>query len=99
MAITKETIIDKIEIVNTVNIQVRESITIKEDGNVISTSFNRKMYAPCTYFVDPQKENVVFKDTDLTKADSQVKEVANLQWTESNIKTWKDHITASNKKD
>ena len=42
MAITKETTIDKIEIINTVNIQVREIITVKEDGNIISTSFNRK---------------------------------------------------------
>jgi|TARA_R100000081_G_scaffold20960_1_gene9048 hypothetical protein len=92
MAITKETIIDKIEIINTVNIQVRESIIIKEDGNVISTSFNRKMYTPCTYSVDPENKSVTFKDTDLTKADPQVKAVANLQWTETNIKTWKDDI-------
>ena len=35
MAITKETTIDKIEIINTVNIQVREIITVKEDGNII----------------------------------------------------------------
>ena len=77
MAITKETSIDKIEVINTVNIQVREIITIKEDGNIISTSFNRKMYIPCT---------------DLTEADPQVKAIANLQWTEDNIKTWKDDI-------
>ena len=93
MAIAKETTIDKIEIINTVNIQVREIITVKEDGNIISTSFNRKMYIPCTYSVDPQNKSVTFKDTDLTEADPQVKAVANLQWTEANVKTWKDIIT------
>ena len=56
------------------------------------------MYIPCTYSVDPQNKSVTFKDTDLTEADPQVKAVANLQWTEANVKTWKDIISKPLKK-
>mgnify|MGYP001479360046 CR=1 FL=1 len=47
MAITKETIEDKIEIVgNFKHIQVRTATVIKEDGKEISRSFHRHVVAP-----------------------------------------------------
>ena len=47
MAITKETVQDKIEIVgNFKHIQVRTATVIKEDGVEISRSFHRHVVAP-----------------------------------------------------
>jgi len=47
MALTKQTITDKIEIVGQFNhVQVREAIQVLEDGNVISQSFHRYVVSP-----------------------------------------------------
>jgi len=47
MALTKQTITDKIEIVGKFNhVQVREAIQVLEDGNVISQSYHRYVVAP-----------------------------------------------------
>ena len=47
MAITKETIQDKIEVVGDFkHIQVRTATVIKEDGKEISRSFSRHVVAP-----------------------------------------------------
>ena len=47
MALTKQTITDKIEIVGQFNhIQVREAIQVLEDGNIISQSYHRYVVAP-----------------------------------------------------
>ena len=47
MAITKETIQDKIEVVGDFkHIQVRTATVIKEDGEEISRSFHRHVVAP-----------------------------------------------------
>ena len=47
MALTKQTITDKIEIVSPYNhIQVREAIQVLEDGNVISQSYHRYVVSP-----------------------------------------------------
>ena len=50
MAITKETIEDKIEVVGEFKqIQVRTATVIKEDGVEISRSFHRHVVAPDSY--------------------------------------------------
>jgi len=47
MALTKQTVTDKIEIVGQFNhIQVREAIQVLEDGQVISQSYHRYVVAP-----------------------------------------------------
>ena len=47
MALTKQTITDKIEIVGQFNqIQVREAIQVLEDGQIISQSFHRYLVSP-----------------------------------------------------
>jgi len=47
MALSKQTITDKIEIVGQFNhIQVREAIQVLEDGNVISQSYHRYVVSP-----------------------------------------------------
>jgi hypothetical protein len=47
MALTKQTVTEKIEIVGQFNhVQVREAIQVLEDGQVISQSYNRYVVSP-----------------------------------------------------
>ena len=46
MAITKEVVTDKIEVLENGCIQVRQATRIIEDGEVISTSYNRHVVTP-----------------------------------------------------
>ena len=76
MALTKELINDKIEIVNKWAIHVRTATVIKEDGTELSRSFHRKVVAPGTL---DESDNLV--DTDLSKEDADVKAIAEAAWT------------------
>jgi len=46
MALTKEAVVDKIEVTESGHVQVRTATRIVEDGNVISQSFARHVVAP-----------------------------------------------------
>jgi len=60
MALTKQTITDKIEIVGQYNhIQVREAIQVLEDGQVISQSYHRYVVAPGESSSDPKVAAVI----------------------------------------
>ena len=76
MALTKSTENDKIEVVNKWNIQVRTATVIKEDGNELTRSFNRKVLVPGTLDASDQ---LVF--TDLSGEDADVKAIAEAAWT------------------
>jgi hypothetical protein len=65
MALTKETVVDKIEILENGNIQVRQAIRIMEDGNLLSQSFHRHVLQP---------------GDDLTNEDPKVVSIANALW-------------------
>lgn len=46
MAITKELIVDRIEVVENGSVQVRTKTSIQEDGKEISSTFHRHVVAP-----------------------------------------------------
>ena len=46
MALEKQTVVDKIEVVENGCVQVRTATRVVEDGNVISTSYHRHVVAP-----------------------------------------------------
>jgi len=46
MALTKETVVDKIEILEMGQVQVRTATRVKEDGAVLSSSFHRHVVEP-----------------------------------------------------
>ncbi len=46
MAITKELIVDRIEVIENGCVQVRTKTSIKEDGKEISSTFHRHVVAP-----------------------------------------------------
>ena len=76
MAITKETVVEKIEVVGGWNVQVATDTVIKEDGTEISRSRHRHVLNP---------------DSDISGEDSAVQAVANAVWTDTvkaNYKTF-----------
>lgn len=80
MAITKEVVIDKIEIVGEHrHIQLREATVIKEDGVEISRSFHRRVMSP---------------DADTNKENAEIKRLAAAVWTQK-IKAAHDAAKAS----
>jgi hypothetical protein len=67
MALTKEVVIDKIEVLESGAIQVRQATRVLEDDVVLSTSYHR---------------HVLEKDADLTNEDSKVAAIATAAWAE-----------------
>tara|TARA_B100000287_G_scaffold144167_1_gene136041 strand:- start:114 stop:401 length:288 start_codon:yes stop_codon:yes gene_type:complete len=86
MAITKTTEYDRIEIVSTWAIHVREATVLKENGKELTRTFHRKVIEPGTL---DASDNLV--DTDISGEDAQVKAICNAAWTaqvKSNFKDW-----------
>ena len=56
MALTKEIVVDKIEVLELGQVQVRTATRVLEDGVVLSSSFHRHVVAPCyrTGYVEAQ---------------------------------------------
>ena len=81
MALTKEIIIEKIEVVGSWNVQVATDTVIKEDDKEISRSRERHVLSP---FVSIKDENNKWThtDTDISKEASEVQAVANAIWTD-----------------
>ena len=76
----KETIVDKIEVLEMGQVQVRAVTRIKEDGVQISSSFHRHVVDPST------KASGSWADTDISGEDARVQAVANATWT-ADVKT------------
>ena len=59
MALTKETVTDKIEVLEKGQIQVRTATRVLEDGAVLSSSFHRHVLVPADDLTneDPKVEN------------------------------------------
>ena len=66
MALTERTEIDKIEVVNDWNIQVRQATTIERDGEFVSNTFHRWVLNP---------------DSDISGQEQKVQDIANAAWT------------------
>lgn len=66
MALTKEVVVDKIEVLENGTIQVRCATRVLEDGEVLSSSFHRHVLHP---------------NQDLTDQDPKVVAIANATWT------------------
>ncbi len=80
MALTKEIVVDKIEVLEMGQVQVRTATRVKENGTVLSSSFHRHVVEPST------KTGDTWGDTDISGEDARVQAVANATWT-SAVKT------------
>ena len=80
MAITKEEIADKIEVLESGVVQVRTATVIKEDGTELTRSFHRHVLAPS------DKSSGSWADTNISSEKTNVQAICNAAWT-SAIKT------------
>ena len=88
MALTKETVEDKIEIVGDYKaIQVRTATVIKEDDTELSRSFHRHSLI-CVTSVKNADDSWTHTDTDISGESAEVQAIANAVWTTA-VKTAK----------
>ncbi len=81
MAITKEIIEDKIEVVGDYkSIQVRTATVIKEDGVELSRSFHRHVL-DCVSSVQNDDDSWTHTDTDVSGESTEVQGIASAVWT------------------
>jgi len=81
MALTKEVVDDKIEIVgDTKEIHVRTATVVKEDGKELSRNFSRRVISciNSTY----SDSTWTHTDTDISGESAQVQAIANAVWTD-----------------
>ena len=79
MALTKETIVDKIEVLEKGQVQVRTATRVLEDGAVLSSSFHRHVLAP---------------GDDLSGQDARVSAIATATWTAEVVTAYEEMIAA-----
>ena len=89
MALTKETVVDKIEVLEMGQVQVRTATRVKEDGAVLSSSFHRHVVEPST------KASGSWADTDISGEDARVQAVANATWTSAVKTAYQEMIDAN----
>ena len=79
MALTKETVTDKIETLENGTIQVRTATRVLEDGTTLSSSFHRHVLTP---------------GQDLTDQDPKVSAIASAVWTPEVIAAYEAMLAA-----
>ncbi len=80
MALTKETVVDKIEVLELGQVQVRTATRVLEDGVALSSSFHRHVLAP---------------GDDLTEQDARVSAIATATWTAEVKTAYQDMVDAN----
>ena len=96
MALSKETVVDKIEVLEKGQVQVRTATRVMEDGVELSSKFNR-------HVVEPQVRSGYEKDvsagtwaaTDVTGEDARVAAVCTASWTADVIAAYKATVIAN----
>jgi len=90
MALSKVTIVDKIEVLEKGQVQVRTATRVLEDGVELSSSFHR-------HLIQPQVRSGYVKDvsagtwaaTDITGEDARVQAICTAAWTTEVIAAYK----------
>ena len=96
MALSKVTVVDKIEVLEKGQVQVRTATRVLEDGTELSSSFRR-------HVIDPQVRTGYVKDgsagtwaaTDVTGEDARVAAICTASWTASVIAAYKAMVLAN----
>ena len=84
MALTKETIVDKIEVIESGVVQVRSATRVMEDGVELSSSFHRTVLEPSS------KASGSWADTDISGEDARVQAIATATWTDAVKTAWQE---------
>jgi hypothetical protein len=77
MALTKETVVDKIEVLENGTLQVRTATRVLEDGEVLSSSFHRHVLTP---------------GSDTSSEDAKVVAITNATWTADVVTAYNDSV-------
>lgn len=93
MAITKEAVIEKIEVVSSWHIQVATDTVIKEDGTEISRSRHRHVLTPFASSKDAD-DKWTHTATDISGEDSTVQAIANAAWIDTVKNNYKTFVEA-----
>ena len=93
MAITKETVVDKIEVLEMGQVQVRTATKIVEDNNELTRSFHRHVVEPST------KNGDTWEDTDISGEDAKVQAICNAVWTDEVKTAYKNFKDSQNTKE
>jgi hypothetical protein len=80
MALTKEQVIDKVEVVENGTLQVRQVTRIMEDGNQLSSSYHRWAFAP---------------GSDVSSQPANVQAIAAAVWTAEVIAAYEAQLAAT----
>ena len=80
MAITKETVVDRVEVLEMGQVQVRAATKILEDGNELNRTFHRHVLEPSV------KNGDTWEDTGISSEDAKVQAICNAVWTDE-VKT------------
>mgnify|MGYP003130244161 CR=1 FL=1 len=97
MAITKEVVIAKMEVVQVWNIQVATDTVIKEDGTEISRSRHRHVLVPFNSVLDTSDNSWTHTATDISGESAEVQAVANAIWTDTVKANFKTFAETQNK--
>ena len=92
MALKKEVIEDKIEVVGEYkSVQVRTATVVKEDDVELTRSFTRKVLHPCT-----KTGEDTWSDTDISDESSEVQGICNAVWTDDIKTAYKAFVDSQN---
>ena len=80
MALTKEVIIDKIEVLEMGQVQVRTATRVLEDGVQLGQKYHRHVVVPST------KNSGSWADTDISGESARVQAICTATWTDA-VKT------------
>ena len=90
MAITKEIVVDKIEVSESSIISVRTATVLKEDGIELNRSFHRHSVVPSV------RDGDTWKDADISGEDAKVQAICNAVWTDEVKTAYQEMIDAQN---
>ena len=89
MALTKEIVVDRIEVLEMGQVQVRTVTRVKEDGAMLSSSFQRHVLDPSV------KTGDTWGDKDISGEDARVQAIATATWTSAVKTAYQKMIDAS----
>ena len=96
MALTKETVVDKIEVIEKGQVQVRTATRVLEDGVELSSSYHRHVIAPQVRTgYEKDVSAGTWAATDVTGEDARVAAICTASWTASVIAAYKASVIAS----
>jgi len=84
MALSKVVVVDKIEVLEKGQVQVRTVTRVLEDGVELSSSFHRHYVEPST------KDGDTWADTDISGEDARVQAIATATWTDAVKTAWQE---------